>query len=80
MLGFMLSPLGRSLALALAVAGALWWTYTEGRKSGEATLRAEIADETERKLRDATKADDDAMRCASDPECLRSPDKWRRPD
>jgi len=79
MVGFQTVTLpGRSLALALAVAGSLWWAYTEGRKSGEATLRAEIAAETERKLRDATKADDDAMRCAASPECRMQSDGFRR--
>ena len=78
MLALISSPIGRSLALALAVAGALWWTYTEGRKSGEAQLRADIAAETNRRARDAATADDAAMRCAADPACRLRSDGFRR--
>lgn len=80
MLALTASPIARYAVALVVILGALALIYREGRKNGEASLRAEIAAEQERKLRNATKADDDAMRCAADPKCLRSPDKWIRQD
>lgn len=78
MLTLIASPIARYAVALVVILGALALIYREGRKNGEATLRAEIAAEQERKLRNATKADDDAMRCAADPGCRLQSDGHRR--
>jgi hypothetical protein len=80
MLALLASPIARYVAGAAFVVGLLGYTYHLGRSHGSASVRAQYAAEQERKLRDATKADDDALRCALSPECLRSNDGWRRKD
>ena len=78
MLALISSPIARYAVALVVILGALALIYREGRKNGEATLRAEIAAETERKLRDAATADDAAMRCAADPACRLRSDGFRR--
>lgn len=80
MLAMFASPLARIAVVVGVILTGLWAVYREGKKAGEANVRAEIAAEQERRLRNATKADDDALRCALSPECLHSDDGWRRKD
>lgn len=78
MIGFLLSPLARYLGIALAVAGALWWVYSEGKATGAASVRAEIEANNRRRLDRAILADQDAARCAADPACRLQSDGFRR--
>lgn len=78
MLALVTSPIARYLAGAALVVGLLGYTYHLGRSHGEASVRSEIAAEAERRLRDAAKADEGAMRCAADPDCKFLSDGYRR--
>jgi len=78
MLALISSPIARYAVALVVILGALALIYREGRKSGEAQLRADIAAETNRRARDAATADDAAMRCAADPACRLRSDGFRR--
>jgi hypothetical protein len=80
MLALIASPIARYLAGAAFVVGLLGYTYHLGRSHGSASVRAEIAADNSKRLQEANRARDDAMRCAIDPECLRKPDAFLRKD
>jgi hypothetical protein len=62
------------VALGLAFAA----TYRIGYSHGAAGVRAEIAEQVQRRLKDAQIADDAATRCLADPQCRMSNDGYRR--
>jgi hypothetical protein len=78
MLAMFASPLARIAVVAGVIITGLWFVYREGRKNGEASVRAEIAAENKRRLDRAILADDDAKRCAADPSCRLQSDGFRR--
>lgn len=78
MLALIASPIARYAAVAALVIGAFGYTYHLGRSHGEASVKAQIAADNARRVKDAIRADDDARRCAADPECLRKSDGHRR--
>lgn len=67
---------------ALAAALFLVWSYyavdDAGYKRGYETRVAEEAAEAKKRVEDATKADENARRCAADPECRMRSDEWER--
>lgn len=80
MLAMFASPLARIAVIVGVILTGLWAVYREGKKAGEANVRAEIAADNSKRLQEANRARDDAMRCALDPECLRKPDPFLRKD
>jgi hypothetical protein len=80
MLALIASPIARYLAGAAFVGGLLGYVYHEGKRRGADSVRSEIAADNSKRLQEANRARDDAMRCAIDPECLRKPDAFLRKD
>lgn len=66
--------IGGAVALLLSYAV----TYQIGKRAGENAFRAEQARVVERKLKDASIADDAHNRCLADPACRVSDDGFRR--
>lgn len=73
-----------SLRLSLAVAALLALSigagliHRDGYDRGVAAEKAALAADNARRLRDATRANDDALRCAGDPACRLRSDGFRR--
>ena len=67
-----------AIAAALVVFIALIWIDQRGYDRGYQTHEAEIAKNEKVRTDDASRADENARRCALDPACLMSDDGFKR--
>lgn len=75
MLAWLWSPIGRALAAAGAILGALLAVYLKGRREGVQALEKEQNDAAQDRIRRAMRAAD---RVGDDPQRLREPDQHQR--
>ena len=65
-------------AIAAVIVAVVIIVYFKGRADGRASYAAQATQQLKEKSDAASKADDDARRCASDPDCRLSNDGYRR--
>ena len=75
MIAFLLSPIGRYLAIGVAAVAIVGGAYTKGRLDGRASYKAKI----ERQIKDAVEKGNDARNNAlRELDAGRVPDSWFR--
>ena len=67
-----------ALAAALALLGLFYYVDDRAYRRGYDTRVAEEAAEAQRRIKDATDADERARACAADPDCRLRSDPWER--
>ncbi|MCK0209004.1 hypothetical protein MWN33_13285 [Starkeya koreensis] len=78
LLGLLVSPLGRTGALALALLAAAGWIYLKGRSEGREACRLEGERDVVETIERADRARADADRRNGDDRRLRDDDAFRR--
>lgn len=72
------SPIVFYLFIMVSIGSAFTLTYVKGRSDGDSICKARHYTNTLEKINEASRADDDARRCAVNPSCRLSNDGYRR--